>query len=87
MRELGHESEEGHRAVGRRLSRSKVDRIFVFGDETQFIEQEFLRRGGDSSRFERISSLDELKSKLEFAKEGDTILVKGSRSLEMERAF
>ncbi len=87
MRELGHESEEGHRAVGRRLSRSKVDHIFVFGDETQFIEQEFLRRGGDSSRFERISSLDELKSKLGFAKEGDTILVKGSRSLEMERAF
>ena len=86
MRELGNESEEGHRAVGRRLSRSKVDRIFVFGNETQYIEQEFAKRG-DMSKFERISSLDELKSKLSFAKEGDTILVKGSRSLEMERAF
>ena len=87
MRELGNESEEGHRSIGRRLSRSKVDRIFVFGGETEFIEQEFLRRGGDSSRFESISSLDELKSKLSFVKQGDTVLVKGSRALEMERAF
>ena len=87
MRELGEESEEGHRSIGRRLSKSKVDHVFVFGDETQFIEAEFLRRGGDSSRFERLSSLDELKSKLDWAGEGDTILVKGSRALEMEKAF
>ena len=87
MRELGNESEEGHRSVGRRLSKAKVDRIFVFGDETQYIEQEFAKRGGDSSRFERISSLDELKAKLSFVAEGDTVLVKGSRALEMERAF
>ena len=86
MRELGNEREEGHRAVGRRLSRSKIDRIFVFGDETQYIEQEFAKRG-DMSKFERIDSLDALKAKLSFAKVGDTILVKGSRSLEMERAF
>lgn len=87
MRELGEESEEGHRSIGRRLSKAKVDQIFVFGDETQFIEQEYAKRGGDSSRFERLSSLDELKSKLCFVKEGDTVLVKGSRALEMERAF
>jgi UDP-N-acetylmuramoyl-tripeptide--D-alanyl-D-alanine ligase len=87
MRELGNESEEGHRAVGRRLSRSKVDRVFVFGDETEYIKLEFAKRGGDSSRMESISSLDELKSKLRFVKEGDTVLVKGSRALEMERAF
>ena len=87
MRELGNESEEAHRSIGRRLSKSKVDQIFVFGDETQFIEEEYLRRGGDSSRFERLSSLDELKSKLIWATDGDTILVKGSRALEMEKAF
>jgi UDP-N-acetylmuramoyl-tripeptide--D-alanyl-D-alanine ligase len=87
MRELGNESEEGHRSIGRRLSKAKVDRIFVFGDETDFIEQEYAKRGGDSSRFERLSTLDELRSKLSFVKEGDTVLVKGSRALEMERAF
>ncbi len=86
MRELGHESEDGHRAIGRRLSKANVDQIFVFGDETQYIEQEYAKRG-DMSKFERISSLDALKPKLSFAKQGDTILVKGSRSLEMERAF
>ena len=86
MRELGHESEEGHRAIGRRLSKANVDRIFVFGDETQYIEQEYRKRG-DMGKFERISSLEELKPKLSFAKGGDTILVKGSRSLEMEKAF
>jgi UDP-N-acetylmuramoyl-tripeptide--D-alanyl-D-alanine ligase len=87
MRELGNESEEGHRAVGRRLSKANVDHIFVYGDETQFIEQEFAKRGGDASRFEQISSLDVLKYKLSFVTKGDTVLVKGSRSLEMERAF
>lgn len=87
MRELGNESEEGHRSIGRRLSKAKVDRIFVFGDETEYIELEYAKRGGDSSRFERLSSLNELKSKLSFVTEGDTVLVKGSRALEMERAF
>ena len=87
MRELGSESEEGHRAIGRRLSRSKIDRIFVFGDKTEFIEQEFAKRGGDSSRFEQILSLEVLKDKLSFVTKGDTILLKGSRALEMERAF
>ena len=86
MRELGHESEEGHRSIGRRLSNANVDRIFVFGDETQYIEHEYSKRG-DVGKFERISSLEELKPKLSFAKGGDTILVKGSRSLEMEKAF
>ncbi len=87
MRELGDESEEGHRSIGRRLSKSKIDQIFVFGDETEFIEDEYLRRGGDSGRFERLTSLDELRSKLAWTKQGDTILVKGSRALEMEKAF
>ena len=86
MRELGSESEEGHRSVGRRLSKAKVDNIYVFGDETEHIEHEFAKRG-DMSKFVRLSSLDELKPKLSFVKKGDTILVKGSRALEMERAF
>lgn len=87
MRELGEESEEAHRSIGRRLSKAKVDQIFVFGDETQYIELEYAKRGGDSSRFERLSSLDDLRSKLSFVGSGDTVLVKGSRALEMEKAF
>lgn len=87
MRELGEESEEAHRSIGRRLSKAKVDQIFVFGDETQYIELEYAKRGGDSSRFERLSSLDDLRSKLSFVGAGDTVLVKGSRALEMEKAF
>ncbi len=87
MRELGDESEEAHRSIGRRLSKAKVDQIFVFGDETQYIELEYTKRGGDSSRFERLSSLDDLRSKLSFVGVGDTVLVKGSRALEMEKVF
>jgi UDP-N-acetylmuramoyl-tripeptide--D-alanyl-D-alanine ligase len=87
MRELGDESESAHRSIGRKLSRAKIDRVIVFGDETDFIEKEYLRRGGDSSRFERVSSLTEITSLLKNVAEQDTILVKGSRALEMERAF
>jgi UDP-N-acetylmuramoyl-tripeptide--D-alanyl-D-alanine ligase len=87
MRELGDESEAAHRQVGRRLSRSKIDSTIVYGAETEFIEQEYLRRGGAPERFIRVSSLEEIRSQLSGAKAGDTILVKGSRALELEKAF
>jgi UDP-N-acetylmuramoyl-tripeptide--D-alanyl-D-alanine ligase len=87
MRELGDESEESHRSIGRRLSKSKIDKIVVFGDETQLIQDEFLRRGGVADRLVKVESLDAIREVLSGFGEGDTILVKGSRALELERVF
>jgi len=87
MRELGEESEESHRAIGRRLSKSRIDRIIVYGDETELIRDEFLRRGGVADRLVKVESLNAIREELSGFGEGDTILVKGSRALELERAF
>lgn len=87
MRELGEESEESHRSIGRRLSKAKIDRIIVFGNETELIRDEFLRRGGVADRLVKVESLDAIREELSGFGEGDTILVKGSRALELERAF
>jgi len=87
MRELGEESEESHRAIGRRLSKAKINRIIVYGDETELIQDEFLRRGGVADRLVKVESLDAIREELSGFGEGDTILVKGSRALELERAF
>lgn len=87
MRELGEETENAHRGIGRRLSRSKIDFTIVYGPETEFIEAEYIKRKGDSSKFLRVSTLQEITFALKDAAAGDTILVKGSRALELERAF
>ena len=87
MRELGEESEESHRSIGRRLSKAKIDRIILFGEETELIRDEFLRRGGVADRLVKVESLNAIREELSGFGEGDTILVKSSRALELERAF
>ena len=87
MRELGNETEEAHRSIGRRLSRAKIDQIILFGQDTDFIEMEYLKRKGDASKIMRADSLEAIKYGLSSVGKGDTILVKGSRALELERIF
>jgi UDP-N-acetylmuramyl pentapeptide synthase len=59
----------------------------VYGDETELIQDEFLRRGGVADRLVKVESLNAIREELSGFGEGDTILVKGSRALELERAF
>ncbi|MCX6341839.1 MAG: hypothetical protein NTU72_05605, partial [Fimbriimonadales bacterium] len=87
MRELGNETEEAHRSIGRRISRTKIDQIILFGPDTDFIEMEYLKRKGDASKIMRVDSLEAIKYGLNSVGKGDTILVKGSRALELERIF
>jgi UDP-N-acetylmuramoyl-tripeptide--D-alanyl-D-alanine ligase len=87
MRELGEESQSAHESIGRRLSRSKIDLVIVYGAETEYIESEYIRRGGVQERFVRVSSLEEIRQVLEDCQTGDTILVKGSRALALENIF
>lgn len=87
MRELGDESAEAHRSIGRRLSKAAIDRVVLFGEETELIQAEFLRRGGSADRLVKVDSRDAIAGELSEFGEGDTILVKGSRALELERVF
>jgi UDP-N-acetylmuramoyl-tripeptide--D-alanyl-D-alanine ligase len=91
MRELGEESEHQHRMVGRRAA-EVVDELITYGPLARLIAEEARQAIADSdTRLQRVRSfaLDERDSLISFLREepqeGDVVLLKGSRGLEMER--
>ena len=85
MKELGSSSAEEHRALGKLLAGSAFDAVFLFGDE-----MEEAHRACAQARFSGVlawhTDLDGLRNAVQsFVQRGDLVLVKGSRSMEMER--
>jgi UDP-N-acetylmuramoyl-tripeptide--D-alanyl-D-alanine ligase len=83
MLEMGDFEEEAHRIVGRRAA-EVVDGLLTVGPRARYIHEEFveLRPNRLAAHFE---TKDELVAYLrEVMREGDLILVKGSRGVQME---
>jgi len=84
MLELGSYAEAAHRRLGSWMARQGVDLFIAVGPMMKIAAEEFLTVGGA----EAIIATDSVKAHdLLLAKyqEDDTILVKGSRSMHMER--
>lgn len=90
MRELGDETDAQHERVGEAAARS-VDAIFTFGDLAQKIAEAARETAKvDGSRLSVQSFHEDQREDLTTAllrelTEGDLVLLKGSRGLEMER--
>ncbi len=83
MKELGHESAEAHARVGALLAGSTADALFLFGDE---MEAAYLQCANGKPTVFWTTDFDALRKAVrEFVKEGDVVLLKGSRSMELER--
>jgi UDP-N-acetylmuramoyl-tripeptide--D-alanyl-D-alanine ligase len=82
MLELGSYSEEAHRAIVRRLSQAGVDIFIAVGPEMTSAAAEFTR---DCYIAEDSFSAGAVLS--EIWREGDTVLIKGSRGMKMERVL
>ncbi|OQY34561.1 MAG: hypothetical protein B6241_04635 [Spirochaetaceae bacterium 4572_59] len=83
MLELGEESEAAHAALGSSLVSAKADQIFLFGPEMKAAANTVLEEREDVVH---CSDFQELKSRvLSYVKEGDLVLLKGSRGMELER--
>ena len=80
MRELGTLSEESHRAVGLALKRLNLHDVLFYGESTHWA-REALGVG------EVTHSIDEARAFVRDSKPGDVVLIKGSRSLELERVL
>ena len=80
MKELGDDAAEMHREVGEAVRTSGVSRLFAFGDLASNAVEGF----GKNARW--YASLDTLVDELSEALTSDiNVLVKGSRSMHMER--
>jgi len=85
MLELGSHEEEGHRLVGRRAAQV-VDLLVGVGELGRVIAGEAREAGMLDSRVRAVRSNDEAIDALhELLPEGATVLVKGSRGMEMEQ--
>lgn len=84
MKELGDFSESGHRRVGRAVAETLPDRVILMGEPTAWVAEEALSRGYPAEQVSRATNLDEVRSWLDGAPEGATVLIKGSRALGLE---
>jgi UDP-N-acetylmuramoyl-tripeptide--D-alanyl-D-alanine ligase len=83
MLELGEDSEKAHEEIGRLLSGSKADIVFLYGKETGAA----VKALGDK-RFFHTCSISDLTAAVDgYIQEGDLVLLKGSRGCALERVF
>ena len=80
MLELGDSSIEQHKAIGEKCNDSRIDAVLTFGKETIATDGALLI---DYHRHYNHKE-DLLKTLSEIAKDGDKVLVKGSRGMKME---
>ncbi|MDR2543392.1 MAG: UDP-N-acetylmuramoyl-tripeptide--D-alanyl-D-alanine ligase [Treponema sp.] len=83
MLELGNSSKEEHVKIGCLLAESKTDGIFLFGSE---IEAAAENLQNNNKQFFHTNDMETLSAALKrFVQPGDLVLLKGSRSCELER--
>jgi len=84
MLELGEQSPEYHREIGRIISQSSVDVLLTFGEMAELVADEC--RKADNILVESFSDIDRLSERLaSLARAGDAMLLKGSRAMALER--
>lgn len=83
MKELGQESEMAHARVGSLLAESAAAALFLFGEE---MEAAYRQCAGRKETVVWITDFDALRrTVVDFVRDGDFVLLKGSRSMELER--
>jgi len=89
MKELGSKTESEHRLIGRRAADSSVHAVFFYGDESAaaFHDAEAVVGESGGGKFLRwTNDFDELKKLVySYVRQGDLLVLKGSRGVELER--
>jgi UDP-N-acetylmuramoyl-tripeptide--D-alanyl-D-alanine ligase len=85
MKELGTETEDAHRRIGVEAAKAGFRGIFLFGEEMETAWTS-VRESGYSQKLFWTLDIEKLRKELlEFIEPGDLVLIKGSRSVELER--
>jgi UDP-N-acetylmuramoyl-tripeptide--D-alanyl-D-alanine ligase len=86
MRELGAESERGHREVGEAAAALKIDRLISIGDDAVMIA-DAAKRAGLKNTIAVSSTREAAEILVEVVAPGDIVLIKGSRAAQTERVI
>ena len=86
MRELGAESERGHREIGETAATLGVEQLITIGDAAKLIA-EGARAGGLNKVSSARSTAEAAKLLGEIAEPGDLVLIKGSRAARTEEVI
>jgi len=85
MLELGRREEFFHRMIGSLVAKMDVEGLFTLGRLSRHTHAEAIRRGLPRSRVRHCSCHEEIAALLKSsAREGDVVLIKGSRGMAME---
>jgi UDP-N-acetylmuramoyl-tripeptide--D-alanyl-D-alanine ligase len=86
MLELGCFSEEAHRQLGKKISELPIDFLMMLGERGALVVESAVHHGFPAGRVRRVKDHSEaLLALSEVAREGDWILIKGSRGMAMEK--
>jgi len=86
MLELGDFTEEAHRQIGEKVEELSIDLLLTMGEEAPLVVESAIRHGFEPTRAKVVESHTEAILILkEVIREGDWILVKGSRRMVMEK--
>jgi UDP-N-acetylmuramoyl-tripeptide--D-alanyl-D-alanine ligase len=84
MRELGEFSEEEHRALGKMIYERGVDIFIAVGARMRLAAEECMKGINRKSVYSFTDVHDARQHIMSILDEGDTVLIKGSRSMSME---
>ena len=86
MLELGEFSEEAHRRLGQKIKECAIDLVILLGEKAPIVVASAVRHGLEAERVRVVKSHSEALALLhQLSREGDWILVKGSRGMTMEK--
>lgn len=85
MNELGQYAESGHKQVGEAAAQSRMDLVISVGESADWIAQAAAQAGATAEHVDSTESAAALLRNR--VRPGDTVLVKGSRSVRMERVI
>src|SRR5690606_31706954 len=85
MNELGEQSEELHRETGRAVAESGIDILLAVGTKAAWMAEEASRLGVRTIRMS--DGMEAVEWLAEELREGDALLAKASRTVELERAL
>ncbi|MBW2302465.1 MAG: UDP-N-acetylmuramoyl-tripeptide--D-alanyl-D-alanine ligase [Deltaproteobacteria bacterium] len=86
MLELGDETPAAHREAGAVAAEVGIHHLLAIGDYAREVVQGALERGIAADRAEVVGSREEMASRIRtIVKDGDLVLLKGSRGMALER--